>query len=208
MGLHRRVNLVPSDGAKRGGLTPIFPPRSGIKLMSKASQRVKLWRKANPEKYRAQRRAYHVKNRSKELARSRAYKQSERGRETRRLSRERNRERENELANIAKKKSLRKDARRFLVNSARHRAKKKNVNFSISIADLVVPATCPLLGIPLSISDGVLSDNSPTLDRIVNSVGYVPGNIIVVSYRANRAKGSLSSAELFKLATNLQKLGG
>ena len=51
-----------------------------------------------------------------------------------------------------------------------------------------------------------MGDNSPTLDRIINKNGYVKGNIVVISYAANRCKGSLRADEILRLATNLRFL--
>jgi hypothetical protein len=44
------------------------------------------------------------------------------------------------------------DDRRYkMFHNAQHRAKRKGIPFSITIDDIVIPETCPLLGIPLSI---------------------------------------------------------
>lgn len=53
-----------------------------------------------------------------------------------------------------------------------------------------------MLGMPLVRNEGLRRDNSPTLDRIRNELGYVPGNVAVVSYRANRLKSDASLDEL------------
>lgn len=42
--------------------------------------------------------------------------------------------------------------------------------------------------------------DSPTLDRLDNTKGYVRGNVIVVSYRANRLKSDATIYELRRLA--------
>lgn len=39
-------------------------------------------------------------------------------------------------------------------------------------------------------------DGSPTIDRIINDLGYVKGNVIVISWRANRIKSDATLAEL------------
>lgn len=44
-------------------------------------------------------------------------------------------------------------------------------------------------------------DNSPSLDRIDPTKGYVPGNVQVVSFLANRAKSNLSDAQLRTFCT-------
>lgn len=78
------------------------------------------------------------------------------------------------------------DPRLYLHTSAKHRAKRKGVTFSITVEDIVIPTHCPILGIELSF--GGSQENSPSLDKINNSLGYVPGNVQVISYRANRIK--------------------
>lgn len=62
-----------------------------------------------------------------------------------------------------------------------------------------MPTVCPVLGIPLLLSDA-RTPNSPSLDRILPRVGYVPGNIRVISDRANRLKGDRDQADLQDLA--------
>lgn len=90
-----------------------------------------------------------------------------------------------------------------LIVSARRRAKKIGVPFNISATDLYpLPAFCPVLGIPLTpnIGKGMPSDNSPSLDRMVGSVGYVKGNVRVISYRANAVKNNATADELRRVA--------
>jgi hypothetical protein len=80
--------------------------------------------------------------------------------------------------------------------TARERAIETGVPFDITPGDIVVPDICPALGIPLRVSDGHCTDNSPTLDRVIPEFGYIPGNICVISMRANRLKNSASIQEL------------
>jgi hypothetical protein len=88
----------------------------------------------------------------------------------------------------------------FLVQLARHRSKKKNIPFDITADDIEVTEYCPILGIKLSKGKGKLHDFSATIDRINPELGYVPGNVIVISHRANRLKGNGTSEELRKVA--------
>lgn len=83
---------------------------------------------------------------------------------------------------------------------ARGRAKKAGVPFSIERRDIIIPDRCPALGTKLVRGKGQPGPNSPSLDRIVPELGYVPGNIVVVSMRANRAKNDLTVAEMRALA--------
>lgn len=88
---------------------------------------------------------------------------------------------------------------------ARARAKRKDIEFKIDVSDIVIPAHCPLLGIKLEKQNNNVSDNSPTLDRIDNSKGYVVGNIMVISFKANRIKSNATFDELSTLVENLGK---
>jgi predicted Fe-S protein YdhL (DUF1289 family) len=72
---------------------------------------------------------------------------------------------------------------------SRNRAVEIGVPFDLTRADIVIPETCPVLGIPISTTArGRQNDNSPSIDRIDNSLGYTRENIKVVSWRANRLK--------------------
>ncbi len=79
---------------------------------------------------------------------------------------------------------------RVLWWNARNRAKAKGIEFSISIADIVVPSICPILGIPLEVATVHVRDGSPSIDRIDPSKGYVLGNIQVISHKANTMKSN------------------
>lgn len=86
-----------------------------------------------------------------------------------------------------------------LLRWARGRAEQKGLSFNLTIEDINIPEFCPVLGIPLFCGDGVSCENSPTLDRIVPELGYVTGNVIVISNRANRIKHNATWLELQKL---------
>jgi hypothetical protein len=98
----------------------------------------------------------------------------------------------------------RKDQREKMLTDAKTRAKKSNVPFDIKKSDIVIPTHCPVLGIPLFMGSGSSSMNSPSLDRIVPSLGYVPDNIAVISLRANMIKNDGTIEEHLKIAQWLQ----
>lgn len=95
---------------------------------------------------------------------------------------------------IAKKEYMhstaRSDPKRHMLNWARKRAKDKGIDFSITSEDIYIPDVCPVLGIPLFKGEGSRTDNSPSLDRIDNTKGYIKGNVCVVSFRANALKNN------------------
>lgn len=80
--------------------------------------------------------------------------------------------------------------------AARWGAKKRGLEWAIEREDYPIPVLCPALGIPLDWSS---YDNTPSLDRVDNEKGYVPGNVVVVSRRANRIKSAASVDELIKM---------
>lgn len=87
-----------------------------------------------------------------------------------------------------------------LLAFARNRAKLKNIPFDLSIDDIKIPDVCPVLGIPLKKGGpGKRVDNSATLDRVIPNVGYVKGNVIVISFKANKIKSDATVVELQKV---------
>ena len=91
------------------------------------------------------------------------------------------------------------NSKQGMLQKARARAKKQNCPFDISIEDIVIPTHCPIFGIELNRSQGVADSNSPSLDKIIPSLGYVKGNIQVISHKANRLKSNASLEELYML---------
>jgi hypothetical protein len=106
-----------------------------------------------------------------------------------------------------KKRELhRKDPRKVMLIHARSRATKKGLDFNIDYSDIIIPEKCPLLNIPLYVSDKKVGPNSPTIDRIVCEKGYVKGNVLVISHKANCAKNDLTIQELELLILNLKRV--
>lgn len=64
-----------------------------------------------------------------------------------------------------------------------------------------------MLGLTLARGRGKMQDASPTLDRLNSQWGYEPGNIVVISLRANRAKGALTAHELTQIADWMRSKG-
>lgn len=81
------------------------------------------------------------------------------------------------------------------------RAKKRGIPFALSRTAISVPTNCPVLHIPI-IPGRCRSPNSPSLDKIIPSRGYVPGNVRVISDRANRIKGDRDLEQLRRRAAS------
>ena len=86
---------------------------------------------------------------------------------------------------------------------AKLRAARLKVPFTIRVEDVAIPDLCPVLGIPLvfraSGTKGFPLAQSPSIDRMDPSAGYVPGNVSVISWRANSLKKDGTLAEFEKL---------
>lgn len=95
---------------------------------------------------------------------------------------------------------------KILFTAARNRSKDNNLEFSIDISDIIIPEKCPIFGVKLVKGYNGNRNNSPSLDRIDNTKGYIKGNIIVVSFKVNRYKSDASINELEKIVKFYKKL--
>lgn len=71
--------------------------------------------------------------------------------------------------------------------------------FSIAVEDISVPKCCPVLGFEMSFGGMDERATSPSIDRIIPELGYVKGNIMVISQKANRMKNDATLDELRSL---------
>lgn len=142
------------------------------------------WLAANREKSHARSRAWYASNKEKALAISRKWNAANK-----------------EKALEASRKSRAADRRRDLLTGARGRAKHRHLPFDLTIEDIVIPAHCPALGILLEVNKGYgAAPSSPTLDRIRPELGYVRGNVVVISHKANVIKNNSTPEELMAVA--------
>lgn len=90
---------------------------------------------------------------------------------------------------------------KHLFYNAKARAKKRGLEFSIKFEDLEFPSHCPVLGIPLKFGDGGKGqrNDSPSIDRIDPSKGYIKGNVSVISGKANTCKSNLTLEQVQSL---------
>jgi len=94
------------------------------------------------------------------------------------------------------------------VGGARRRAKYSGVPFSLTNEYVfnMLPEMCPALGIPLVFAGtgGVAVPGSASIDKIRPELGYVPGNIAILSYRANAIKSNATADEIGRVAVWLR----
>jgi hypothetical protein len=97
-----------------------------------------------------------------------------------------------------------------LLRGAKSRAKIKGIKFSITVNDIDWSEICPVFGFPMTYGGNgkkTPDRNAASLDRVDNSLGYVPGNVIVISHRANALKRDASLEELEALVKWLKSVG-
>lgn len=86
--------------------------------------------------------------------------------------------------------------RDYRLSSLKCRCKKTGMEFNLSHSDLILPEVCPVLGIPLILGVAATHPSSPHVDRVDNSQGYIPGNVRIISGRANILKKDATVAEI------------
>lgn len=98
---------------------------------------------------------------------------------------------------------------KYIWNRARQRAKKTGIPFTIEPSDIVIPERCPYLGFRLFCvgGEGYLK-NGASLDRKNNALGYIPGNVQVISNMANTMKQDASIEMLRRFAKGILEVHG
>jgi predicted nucleic acid-binding Zn-ribbon protein len=89
-----------------------------------------------------------------------------------------------------------------MLRRAKSRAKLKDLEFDLTVKDIVIPKYCPILGIELICKSGISGGqkNSPALDRKDSKRGYTKDNIQVISHLANMMKSHATEEELITFA--------
>lgn len=124
-----------------------------------------------------------------------------------------NREEYNKYCREKKKEHYSKEKRRTnyvnkrnseMFYAAKNRAKKHKISFTITLDDIIIPDVCPVFNVPLNMNDRLFA---PSLDRIDNNLGYVKGNVKVISAKANRLKNNGTVDELKKIIEYMESNG-
>ncbi len=80
--------------------------------------------------------------------------------------------------------------RKVTLRKAKSRSKKKNLEFNLTLADLISIKnnTCPILGCEILYKSGIDHKLSASLDRIDPTKGYIISNVKIVSHEGNTLK--------------------
>lgn len=86
----------------------------------------------------------------------------------------------------------------YILSRAKNRAKTIGIPFDITVDDFDIPQFCPVFPwLELKFSKGsTRPDNCPSLDRVQSELGYVKGNVRIISMKANRIKSNASVDEI------------
>ena len=81
---------------------------------------------------------------------------------------------------------------------------KSGLPFLLEYSDIEYPTHCAVTGLELTYSlcaeeDGRGRLNAASTDRIDSSLGYVPGNVRVISWIGNSMKGDLSESDFLNV---------
>ena len=98
---------------------------------------------------------------------------------------------------------------KLLWSQLKNSAKSRDIPFDLNVTDIDeigIPIVCPVLGIPLYFHRQKVQDDSISFDRIDSSKGYTMGNVIIVSYRANRLKSDATLDEMKRLVNFYENL--
>lgn len=97
---------------------------------------------------------------------------------------------------------MRSNPKKRMLLSAKQRAKRDGIPFDLTEDDLDIPDVCPVLGIPFGTNQWY---DSPSLDKTIPELGYVKGNVAVISARANILKRDGTLKEFEALVSYLRE---
>ena len=103
------------------------------------------------------------------------------------------------------------DSALYSAKREKFRGKKANAirvgySWELDFADVIWNEICPILGIQLDYFAHYAQENSPSFDQIDAGLGYVKGNVHIISWRANRIKNNGTAEEHRKIADYLDSI--
>tara|TARA_R100000093_G_scaffold58850_1_gene30769 strand:+ start:487 stop:1086 length:600 start_codon:yes stop_codon:yes gene_type:complete len=158
------------------------------KYREENEEKIKKYREENKEKIKEQRKKYKEENKEKIKEWNKKYYQENKERINERCKKY-NKENKEKL-NAQRKKYREEDRGRHMAQQIRYRANEKNLPYDLDADYLksIWPEDnkCPALGLEFSKPGEGLKENSSSLDRLVPELGYVKGNVAIVSMLANQ----------------------
>ena len=94
-----------------------------------------------------------------------------------------------------------------MLRHAKARARRRNIFFDLTLDDIKLGTHCPILDVKFEVGRENWQ-NSPSLDRIDNSKGYEPDNVIVVCMMANSIKNQATPDQIRKVADFYNEING
>jgi hypothetical protein len=151
-----------------------------MKSKEERNEVAKQWARDNPERVKQYHKNYYLENKEKVLENNRTYRNNNKEKQAKWSS---------DWYNRTKKENLEK----YLWKYARARAVKKNLPFTLTLEDIVIPEVCPIFKTPFILGD---KKYSPSIDRITPELGYTKDNIQVICSLANMMKWNSTKEEL------------
>lgn len=98
----------------------------------------------------------------------------------------------------------------FKLKTTRARSRSQNLKVPFDLTpeylESIWTGICPVFGVPISITEKDRSDEfAAELDRFIPALGYVQGNVMFLSRRANRLKNNVTTKELRQLITWMEE---
>lgn len=91
--------------------------------------------------------------------------------------------------------------KRYILRLTKCSAKIRNIVNTLTLEDIIIPELCPIFKVPF-----ILNDHKYTysVDRIDNTLGYIPGNVAVISNLANSMKRNATAEELIAFSNGVK----
>jgi hypothetical protein len=177
--------------------------------------RAKAFQAAHPDKCRARRKEYRQSHKKEVAAYNQQYAREHPAgeREKQKRYRAAHPEKVREMRRNFARKDEAADPLKYLWQRARVRADKEGQPFLITLEylrglypDFPNGARCAAFPwMKLKRGTKVPTHHSPSLDKIIPELGYVPGNVAILSYRANRLKSDATLEELEALVAYIRE---
>lgn len=95
-----------------------------------------------------------------------------------------------------------------LYRGTKSRARVRGISFTITLEDLELDGCCQCCGREMFVTEekGYQKPHSPSLDRLIPKLGYIPGNVNVICWRCNDVKRNSTLDELRTVVAWLERM--